>query len=374
MVNFNNIASSMYAQDLDNCMNSISLLGDKITFVLQGDMGNGKSATLTTLGEKHPKHRTFYCDCTTKDVGDLMLPMFSELDQNGQFVRFVTNEELGVHIDGPVIIMVDEFGKANRSVQNALLCLMYERKMGSRQLHPDSMVYATTNLGAEAVGDLLQPHQRNRFCVLTVKKWTNEQWMEWAINNQIDPQVILFAKENPEIFQSFTEVENPDDNQYIYHPKVSRAAFVTPRSLETASHICKVRDQLGADTTTALLIGCIGEHAARQLNAQFTISDDLVPLDDIKNSPKSAKIPSTAAAQCMMMYRTLSNIDRSWIDAWMDYMDRLPANMQGMFVNGVYSDKFDKKRQQAVVNNKKFTDFTMANGHLSAADKKSAGV
>ena len=36
MVNFNNVASHMYAQDLDNCMNSISLLGDKITFVLQG--------------------------------------------------------------------------------------------------------------------------------------------------------------------------------------------------------------------------------------------------------------------------------------------------------------------------------------------------
>ena len=76
----------------------------------------------------------------------------------------------------------------------------------------------------------------------------------------------------------------------------------------------------------------------------------------------------------MMMYRTLSNIDRSWMDSWMDYMDRLPANMQGMFVNGVYSDKFDKKRQQSVVNNKRFTDFTMANGHLNAADKKSAGV
>ena len=374
MVNFNNVASHMYAQDLDNCINSISLLGDKITFVLQGDMGNGKSATLTTLGEKFTNHRTFYCDCTTKDVGDLMLPMFSELDQNGQFVRFVTNEELGLHIDGPVIIMIDEFGKANRSVQNALLCLMYERKMGSRHLHEESIVYATTNLGAEGVGDLLQPHQRNGFCVLTVKKWINEQWMEWAINNQIEPQVILFAKENPEIFQSFTEVENPDDNQYIYHPKVNRAAFVTPRSLETASHICKMRDKLGADTTTALLIGCVGEHAARQLNAQFTISDDLVPLDDIKNNPKSAKIPSTAAAQCMMMYRTLSNIDRSWMDSWMDYMDRLPANMQGMFVNGVYSDKFDKKRQQAVVNNKKFTDFTMANSHLNAADKKSAGV
>ena len=374
MVNFNNVASHMYAQDLDNCINSISLLGDKITFVLQGDMGNGKSATLTTLGEKFTNHRTFYCDCTTKDVGDLMLPMFSELDQNGQFVRFVTNEELGLHIDGPVIIMIDEFGKANRSVQNALLCLMYERKMGSRHLHPESIVYATTNLGAEGVGDLLQPHQRNRFCVLTVKKWTNEQWMEWAINNQIEPQVILFAKENPEIFQSFTDVENPEDNEYIYHPKVQRRAFVTPRSLENASHVLKVRDQLGPDVTVANLIGCVGERAAMDLKAQFSLSDQLVPLDDIKNNPKTAKVPTNAAAVCLMMYRTLTNSDRSWMDAWMDYMDRLPTEAHGMFVNGVYSDKFDKKRQQAVVTNKKFTDFTMANNYLRATDKKSAGV
>ena len=374
MVNFNNTASSMYAQDLDNCVNSISLLGHKLTFILEGDIGNGKSATRFMLAEKHPKHRVFYCDCTTKDVGDLMLPKFMELDADGQVVRFVANEELGLHMDDPVIIMVDEFGKANKSVQNALLCLMYERRMGSYKLHEESIVYGTTNLGAEGVGDILPPHARNRFCIITVKKWTNEQWMEWAIRNNCDPQIILFAKEHPEIFDSFTDVENPEDNEYIYHPKVQRRAFVTPRSLENASHVLKVRDQLGPDVTVANLIGCVGERAAMDLKAQFSLSDQLVPLDEIKNNPKTAKVPTNAAAVCLMMYRTLSNIDRSWMDSWMDYMDRLPANMQGMFVNGVYSDKFDKKRQQAVVNNKKFTDFTMANSHLNAADKKSAGV
>ena len=374
MVNFNNTASAMYAQDLDNCVNSISLLGHKLTFVLEGDIGNGKSATRHMLAERHTKHRVFYCDATNKDVGDLQLPRFVELDRDGQFVRFVPNEELGLHVDGPVIIMVDEFGKANKSVQNALLCLMYERKMGGYDLHPESIVYATTNLGAEGVGDLLQPHQRNRFCVITVKKWENVQWMEWAINNDIDPQIILFAKEHPEIFQSFTDVENPEDNEYIFHPKVQRRAFVTPRSLENASHIMKVRDQLGADVTVSNLIGVVGERAATDLKAQFTLSDQLVPLDDIKNNPTTAKVPTSAAAICLLMYRTLSNIDRTWIDAWMDYMNRLPSETHGMFVNGVYSDKFDKKRQQAVVTNKKFTDYTMANGHLTAADKKSAGV
>jgi hypothetical protein len=364
----------MYAQDLDNCVNSISLLGHKLTFVLEGDIGNGKSATRFMLAERHTKHRVFYCDATNKDVGDLQLPKFIELDADGQFVRFIANEELGLHVDGPVIIMIDEFGKANKSVQNALLCLMYERKMGGYDLHPESIVYATTNLGAEGVGDLLQPHARNRFCVITVKKWTNEQWMEWAIKNNCDPQIILFAKEHPEIFDSFTDVENPEDNEYIYHPKVQRRAFVTPRSLENASHILKVRDQLGPDVTVANLIGCIGERAATDLKAQFSLSDQLVSLEDIKNNPKSAKVPTSAAAVCLMMYRTLSNIDRSWMDAWMDYMDRLPTEAHGMFVNGVYSDKFDKKRQQAVVTNKKFTDFTMANNYLRATDKKSAGV
>ena len=374
MVNFNNTASSMYAQDLDNCVNSISLLGHKLTFILEGDIGNGKSATRFMLAERHPKHRVFYCDATNKDVGDLQLPKFIELDADGQFVRFIANEELGLHVDGPVIIMIDEFGKANKSVQNALLCLMYERKMGGYDLHPESIVYATTNLGAEGVGDLLQPHARNRFCVITVKKWTNEQWMEWAIKNNCDPQIILFAKEHPEIFDSFTDVENPEDNEYIYHPKVQRRAFVTPRSLENASHVLKVRDQLGPDVTVANLIGCVGERAAMDLKAQFSLSDQLVPLDEIKNNPKTAKVPTNAAAICLMMYRTLSNIDRSWMDSWMDYMDRLPTEAHGMFVNGVYSDKFDKKRQQAVVTNKKFTDFTMANNYLRATDKKSAGV
>lgn len=374
MVNFNNTASSMYAQDLDNCVNSISLLGHKLTFILEGDIGNGKSATRFMLAEKHPKHRVFYCDATNKDVGDLQLPKFIELDADGQFVRFIANEELGLHVDGPVIIMIDEFGKANKSVQNALLCLMYERKMGGYDLHPESIVYGTTNLGAEGVGDLLQPHARNRFCVITVKKWTNEQWIEWGIPAGIDPQILLFAREHPEIFQSFTDVENPEDNEYIFHPKVQRRAFVTPRSLENASHIMKVRDQLGPDVTVANLIGCIGERAAMDLKAQFSLSDQLVPLDEIKNNPKTAKVPTNAAAICLMMYRTLSNIDRSWMDPWMDYMDRLPTEAHGMFVNGVYSDKFDKKRQQAVVTNKKFTDFAMANNYLRATDKKSAGV
>ena len=39
------------------------------------------------------------------------------------------------------------------------------------------------------------------------------------------------------------DVGSPDDNPYIFHPRSTRTAFVTPRSLEVASDWMKVRDK-----------------------------------------------------------------------------------------------------------------------------------
>ena len=80
------------------------------------------------------------------------------MDDGSGFVRYLTNEELGAHHDKPIILMIDEFGKSNPAVKLALLRMMLERKIGSYTLHPDSIVFATTNLGAEGVGDLLPAH------------------------------------------------------------------------------------------------------------------------------------------------------------------------------------------------------------------------
>jgi hypothetical protein len=70
----------------------------------------------------------------------------------------------------------------------------------------------------------------------------------------------------------------------------------------------------------------------------------------------------------MVVYRTLSNIEASWMDAWMDYMARLDKEAQGLFANGVRQPKYNK--QSVVMTNKKFTAWAMANNYMFAADKK----
>ena len=130
--------------------------------------------------------------------------------------------------------MIDEFGKANPSVKNGMMRIMLERP----NMHKESIIFATTNLGAEGVGDLLLPHHRNRITVIRMKKPNATAWIEdFALNAGIHPSLIMWVKEHGEqLFQSFEDIEKPDDevggNPYIYHPQAQRPAFVTPRSLE----------------------------------------------------------------------------------------------------------------------------------------------
>lgn len=362
-----NSAISMYALGLDQIATAIKLGGNKRTILVQGHMGTGKSSLLKALKAEKPGHTACYFDCTTKDLGDITIPQLQTIDDEG-FVRYVTNEELGLHLNKPIILMVDEYGKANPAVKNAMLRLLLERKMGSYELHPDSLVFATTNLGAEGVGDLLPPHARNRITVITSRKPSNMEWIEWGINNGIDHTLLGWCKDNPQLFHSFEDIKDPEQNPYIFHPKSPRNAFVTPRSLEAASDWLKVRDGMDDQSVTAMLMGTIGERAAMDLMAFVKLSDQLPSLDSIKKDPMQAKVPESDAAVCMVVYRTLATIDRDWMDAWMDYMNRLDKEAQGLFANGVRNPKYNK--QALVMTNKKFTQWAMANNYMFAADKK----
>lgn len=359
-------AQQMYQLSLDQIEGFIAATGHLRTALVQGHMGTGKSSLLTALAKRLPTHTACYFDCTTKDLGDITLPNIQTADGQG-YVTYATNEELGAHINAPIILMIDEYGKANPAVKLALLRLMLERKIGSYTLHPDSIIFATTNLGAEGVGDLLPPHARNRITVITARKPSNMEWIEWGINAEVDHTLLGWCKDNPQLFLSFEDVRDPDENPYIYHPKAQRAAFVTPRSLEAASDILKQRDMFDDQTLTGTLMGTIGDRAAMDLMAFVKLADQLPSLQSIKDDPKGAKVPDSAAAVCMVVYRTLASLEKDWLDAWMDYMPRLDKEAQGMFANGVRAPKYSK--QAMVMTNKKFTKWAMDNNYMFAADK-----
>ena len=366
-------ATNMYTLNHDESVNLLKAIGPKRTVLVRGDTGAGKSGLLHSLAAMLPKHKPCYFDCTTKDLGDVAIPKLidgtPEDTQARGYVKYYTNEELGAHLGQPVILMIDELGKANNAVRNSMMRVMLERWCANTPLHPDSIVFATTNLSAEGLGDMLLPHQCNRIIDVRMRKPNEDEWLEWGFNNNIHPVILGWANNNPQLFQSFTDVGSPDDNPYIYHPQdPARVAFVSPRSLHCASDLLHVSDEFASDTLTAALIGTLGARGAMDLDAFIKLANTMPSRGEIADNPHTAKIPDNAAGVCMVVFRTLSSMDKDYIDPWMDYVVRLSPEAQGMFANGVRSDKYAQRG--TVMTNKKFTKWAMDNNYMFAADKK----
>ena len=80
--------------NLEQTADLVTHVGPKRTVLVEGHMGTGKSSLLSIItnnlnAKKEPdaegedsttgvSYTAFYCDCTTKDVGDIMLPVIHE--------------------------------------------------------------------------------------------------------------------------------------------------------------------------------------------------------------------------------------------------------------------------------------------------------
>lgn len=332
--------------------------GKDVSFIAEGEMGIGKSAMLKVVGAAYPTHIPVYLDCTLLDLGDIALPF--TVDENGiRVTKFAPNGRFQLHHGKPVIIMLDEIGKAMKAVKNALLPLMNgEKRIGDAYLHPDSIVFGTTNKMSEGIGDILEAHARNRLCVLPVRKPTADEWVEeFAINADIAPEVIAWVKQFPHALASFTD-ESQKDNPYINHPgRAGQGAVVTPRSLEKASHIVKMRTSLGEALTISTLAGTIGEAAARDMQAFLTIADKLATWDSIIASPKSAKLPDDPVAKCIAVFGAISRVDKDTLDPFMDYIERMEGPWQALFAKSIMKSG----KQSFCITNRKFKDWALKN-------------
>jgi len=339
----------------------VSRIRDEDTILFQGEMGIGKSSMLKMLANTHPDHHICYVDMTTKDVGDFLIPKIRTI--NGVDVcSFIPNEEFGFHTGKPVIIMLDEIGKTGKAVFNASLRLMQEYALGVYELPKGSKVFATTNLASEGIGDLLPPHGRNRVVVMKIRKPSAEEWIEWALDADIAPEVIMTVKEFPQMLASFEDYTDSKDNEYIYDPRTPRPSFVTPRSLEKCSNIIKKTVALHEDVIGCAIKGTIGARACYDMRNIVKLSSDLPSWDSIMADPMKAQIPESPAAICMLVYSAVQRVEKDTINKWIKYMGRISKEAQGLFATSVMRTQ----KKSVVGTSTEFVKWATANNYLFA--------
>lgn len=346
----NNTITLKQAEDL------IASVGKDVTVHIKGQPGIGKSTLLQTLSARFDTHIPVYIDCADLDLGDLAMPA---MNHEQKTTAFYPNERFQLHHNKPVIIMLDEITKANEPVKNMLLPVMLERRLGAVKFHPDSIVYSTGNLTTDAVGDNMKAHAKNRLTNVEVRNPNDDEWLEWGMNNGIAAEVLAWVKQFPHCLASYKD-ESQKENMYIYDPRKQQEAFVSPRSLAKASFIVNQRHVLGVETTMSALAGTIGESAARDMSAYFSLSDGLPTKESIYGKPNEAKVPEDPSARVILVMRELMTIKKQHVEAWLTYMQRLPMELQALFAVNIMAT--DKKTMFAT--NKMFTDWAVKNNQF----------
>ena len=297
-------------------------------FLLQGEPGIGKSSLLENIAEDLG-YDYAYIDVPNMDLGDIAMPV---IDHETKTTRYYPNARFKVHQGKPVVIMLDEFTKGAEPVKNMLHPMLEKAnpRLGDITLDKRSPIFLTGNLSTDGVGDNLKAHSRNRIVPVTISKPTAEEWIEWGSNKGIEAEVLAWVYQYPQVLASYRD-GNQSENPYTYNPKKPQAAFVSPRSLETASNIIRSRRFLDSDTVISALTGAIGESGARDMQAYIEFADQLPTWEATIKEPKTAPVPTSAGACAIVVFGAIARITKDTITPFMEYLERFESEWQAVF-------------------------------------------
>jgi hypothetical protein len=330
----------------------------EIRFGLFGEPGIGKSSLLKDISDRLGFDHA-YIDVPNMDLGDIAMPV---IDHETKTTRYYPNARFKVNEGKPVVIMLDEFTKGADPVKNMLHPMLEKAnpRLGDIPLHKDCIVFLTGNLNTDGVGDTLKAHSRNRIVPLTVAKPTADEWLAWAMNKGIEAEVCAWVNRFPQVLASYTDGEQ-NDNPYIFNPKRTMGAFVSPRSLETASNIVRTRRENDADSIICALTGAIGEAGARDMQAYIDFADQLPAWETIIANPKTTTVPSKPGACAITVFSAISRIDDKSIVPFMQYLERFDPEWQAVFAINIAKTP---SKQALAFSSRSFADWVAKNQDL----------
>ena len=338
----------------DQVRDLIATIGHKRTVIVEGENGIGKTALFHAL-KRMPQFANHIAvdpvDCTQLSDGSVWMP---DLDRENGISRELPNErfgvsktnQLGVNGSKPILVFLDEIAKAPQFIKNVLAPIIYERRVGNYHMPEGSVVFCATNLSIEGLGDSIQAHLRNRLVFVKMRKPTADEWIKWAIENGVNPEVIATVSNYPNMLDSFLDYEKggkfegqdlAKDNGQIFNPRSTTHHYVTPRSLSAAGDIIDDGNGVLDDSTLeAALCGTIGEVAAQNMAAFIRFGRDICSFARVVADPDKAPLSDNPSAQLVQVFKFVTQVsNRDEAEAIVKYVRRMRSEMQSIFCNTV---------------------------------------
>ena len=188
------------------------------------------------------------------------------------------------------IILFDEITAADSSLQVAAYEFILDRRLGQLYEVPDGwyIVAAGNRTSDGAVARTMSSALANRFCHIEVGA-NSTSWIEWALMNEIDPNVIGFIRYMPQRLFSM------DGNK--------ERGWPSPRSWERVSLEIQTakRHNLDSDILHLIVEGLVGEGVAMEFMGFIKWAEKSPDIERMLNREIKPKVPSRSDQRFAMV-------------------------------------------------------------------------
>jgi hypothetical protein len=304
--------------------------------LIKGKPGIGKSDIVTQAAHEagalliisHP---------VVSDPTDFKGLPFASKDGTAHFLPF---EELQMLIDaiGPTVYFLDDLGQAPASVQAACMQLILARRINGFKVSDHVTFIAATNRKEDkaAVSGLLEP-VKSRFASIVELEVTTDDWVKWALNNNMPIELIAFIRFRPELLDNFTPTKD-----IVNSP--------SPRTVASVGH--QQAAGLPKELEYEVYKGAAGEAFSLEYTGFLELFRNMPNIDQIILNPSGAEIPTQAVILYGLSGALAHKMNENNIDAIVTYLDRLPGEI------AVCSMKDAITKKPALTNTRAFIKFS----------------
>lgn len=212
------------------------------------------------------------------------------------------------------LILLDELPQAPPLTQNSVMQLILDGHLGTWPCPEECRVIAAGNrledrAGTHKMGSALS----SRFLHLDMEV-SNEDWLAWAIQSEIEAVVRTFMQFRPALLHSFD-------------PKLNPRSFPNPRSWHFVSNVVKVTR---SELLQPVVAGLVGEPASVEFMAYLQVYRSLPDLELVITNPDKVTIPkepSVLYAMCGALSERAKGADAAKLNKIARFANRLIGEM-----------------------------------------------
>lgn len=320
----------------------VKLIANGLPALIKGAPGVGKTDIITQVAAEL-KQELILSHPVVSDPTDYKgLPGI--VDGMAEFLPYGDLRRL-IEAKRPTIFFLDDLGQAPACVQAAAMQLILARRVNGHRVSNHITFVAATNRREDKAGvtGILEP-VKSRFATILELQPSVEDWVEWAINNDIPSVLIGWIYFQPDMLMA-------------HKPTADIVNGPCPRTIANAGKLINI-----GLTDIETLSGAIGEGAATQLVAFMKIHDQLPSLSDIEKEPETTPIPTEPSARYAVVGALVSHCSPKNALPIMTYGSRLPEEFAVLLFKDIC--RKDKKNIVAICNNNVFKQFAMRHSDI----------